>query len=219
MKWLISFLFFGVVTSAPQLNNQPLPPAMRLVLADMLKNVLGNPGPHGFKLDLKPPLPSLVPQKTLAPFFAPVPNFPPQPLPPFQPQPPPGPPGGGVAGNGLFMDLPNSGPGGYAAPMMRSYHYCPPGPTTSDHCKDQKLMEALYHPDGTPRYNWVPPRNPWDNSLPDTVKDTAMHILMMKVNSRPNRTPTPKEWELIGLLGDPKEQGHAGHGAFGMGEC
>ncbi|KAH9495670.1 hypothetical protein Btru_015972, partial [Bulinus truncatus] len=207
------------VASAPQFNAAPQP-ALRDVLNVLLKNVLGQTGASAGKLDMKSaPTPALFkPLASLFPSF-PQPQPPPPQFPPFPPGPPmpPGPPVGPPAtGGGVFMDLPNTGPGGYAAPMMRSYQYCPPGPTSNDACKNQKLMEALYHPDGTPRYNWVPPRNPWDSSIPDTVKDTAQNILMMKVNSRPNRTPTAKEWELMSLLGDPKEQSHMANNPFAM---
>ncbi|CAG5129075.1 unnamed protein product, partial [Candidula unifasciata] len=152
-------------------------------------------------------------------------------LPPPLPVAPPGPPRPPTPNDGLFMDLPNTGygagPAGYGGgaaygggpymgpPVMNNYHYCPPGPTTADHCKDQKLQEALYFPDGTPRYNWVPPRNPWDTSLPDTVKELARRILMNKVMTRANKTPTAKEYELMSLLGDAKEMAAAGFGQFG----
>ncbi|XP_055873738.1 basic proline-rich protein-like isoform X3 [Biomphalaria glabrata] len=194
MKWLFSFVLFGVAASAPQFNP-PLPP-----------------GGPALKSETKPSAPFKFPSLA-APF---PPQFAPPPQ-PFQPGPPMAPPAPmpGPAG-GVLMDLPNTGGGyaggypGYAPPVMM--RYCPPGPTSNDACKDQKLQEALYHPDGRPRYNWVPPRNPWDTSLPDTVKDTALNVLMMKVNSRPGRVPTPKEAELMSLLGDPKDQHLMGFG-------
>ncbi|GFR99372.1 hypothetical protein ElyMa_001042400 [Elysia marginata] len=107
--------------------------------------------------------------------------------------------------------------GGYGGPMM-NYVRCPPGPTSSDSCKDQKLFEALYCPDGRPRYPWVPPRNPWDSSIPDSVKDTAQDILVMKqswgilkmgttettlsswVKSTPSRAPKDEKFSITSTL-------------------
>ncbi|XP_059149819.1 uncharacterized protein LOC131936770 [Physella acuta] len=215
MKWLIAVTILGAVCAAPQFNNAPSP-AMSAILADMIKNMMTQSAATRPKLDVKPP--PLFPLPTLGTFKPTPPFFPPRPLPPMLPNPMgPTPPAGMGGPQGPFMDLPNTGAGAHQPYMpMRSFQFCPPGPTTSDHCKDQKLQEALYHPDGTPRYNWVPPRNPWDTSLPDTVKDTALNVLMMKINSRPGRQPTPKEAELISYLGDPKDYHMMGGPQFGM---
>ncbi|KAK3769399.1 hypothetical protein RRG08_009551 [Elysia crispata] len=202
MKVLIAlFAFLGAVTPAPTFNNNAVSPAMRNILIDMLKNMM-NQGGFNFG-GVKPPPPPPMP-------FKPLPTTGPAFLPPTPPQPPRGPPPRNPGGaGGVFMDIPNRGRGGRGVYRPhRQFKYCPPGSHGSDHCKDQVLQEALYHADGTPRYNWVPPQNPWDPSIPDNVKDTAQDILIMKVNSRANRTPTAKEWELMTILGDPKDGVH-----------
>merc|ERR1719158_2382957 len=85
----------------------------------------------------------------------------------------------------------------------------PLAPPAVTPARTKKLHEALYFPGGQPRYDWVPASNPWDPySISDNVKDTARGILMHKVRSRGiNAQPSAKEWELMNLLGDPKEQG------------
>lgn len=184
MKYLVAvFALLGAVSSAP-FNNNAVPPAMRGMLLDMLKNLLNQQGGGGgspFKPHAAPPMP-----------FKPLPT---QGSAFMRPPPPPMPP---------QRVCPQVAHRGYAPPMY-NHIYCPPGPTSSDSCKDKKLFEALYCPDGSPRYDWVPPRNPWDSSIPDNVKDRAQNILVFRVNNRPSRTPTPKEWELMSLLGDPKD--------------
>jgi len=113
---------------------------------------------------------------------------------------------------GLLMNMPASNhiggapnQWGMGSPFNREY--CPPGPQSlgNDACKEQKLLKALYRGNGLPRYDWVPPMNPWDTSIADSVKDRALHILTMKIRSRRNPVPNAQEWELMSILGDPKD--------------
>lgn len=174
-------------------------PALSSVVMDALKNLMRRgQGGAPFKPEMKPqrPLPMMPFKPAGPPFLPPVPP----PRPQMNPAPRPGP------NDGILMNMPmrRSGPRGF--PRRFNHVYCPPGPTSSDTCKDQKLYDFLYFPNGDPRYDWVGPANPFDpTSISDNVKDMAQDILVMKVRSRANPVPSAKEWELMTLLGDPKD--------------
>lgn len=123
--------------------------------------------------------------------------------------------GGGGGGGGPFAGLnsmsifgPPAQQPGRVAPAMGAPGYMPM--SSSDAMKDMRLFELLRDPTvGLYRDQYLQqyiPRGPmpWGWSLPDYLKDHILYAIQRRVTTR--GTYTPKEHEIVRLIGDPVEK-------------